>query len=238
MSLTAATSVTATFTLSSSGLYSIVNQPPVSTPAFYPNGLVSKTLPNAGTGGPTNHLMPNSDAVIAILVGATANGGLRNQPSSTGGGFGTGHFGAPGQNDYNNVPLYFGAASDPVYKPINVKRCGTAFEPLAVRNGSGIITNLTFHIPSGAQFSGQNGSDQTVQTWDQSGSGISNGKTVSFYAYGQGAFALPACPESSASSPDGHAHAGTQADPCVFNASGGQPYCSWDDPLNGTGYNG
>jgi hypothetical protein len=54
-----------------SGNWSIENQPPTHcTP--YPKGLFQMKLPNAGKGGPTDHLAPDSDAIAAnsLLVGA------------------------------------------------------------------------------------------------------------------------------------------------------------------------
>lgn len=214
--------------------YDILNQPPGDVSFFYPHGLVSTPLPNAGAGGPTAHLMPNSDAVIATLLGETAAGGLGVQPSSSSGGFLTGTFASPGSDDGGQVPLYFGRKSDVVYRPIDVKACGPLFEPLAQRTG-GLITNLAFHAPAGALFSGQGGGDDnSLAIWDESDEGISGGKVLGFYTCCGGATSLPACPGVGA---DGVAHAGTEADPCTFKA-GGAAYCSFADPVAGSGFGG
>ena len=218
------------------GAFSIVDQPAAGSPYFYPNGLVSKLLPNAGSGGPATHLMPNSDEVIAALLSETANGSVGRQPGGGSGGFITGSFASPGSDDGGQIPLYFGKASDVVYQPVNVKSCGPAFDLLATRDASGRIANLTFHAPAGALYSGQGGGDDnTLTVWDASGDGISAGKVVGFYTCCGGATALPACPGPGV---DGIMHDGTAADPCTFNAGGATPYCSWADPTKDSGFGG
>lgn len=179
--------------------------------------------------------MPNSDKVISTLLSEAPNGSVGVLPGTGTGGFLTGSFASPGANDGGQVPLYFGTSTDPVYKVINLKhgQCGPIFQPLEVLNSSGYINNLTFHAPTGAQFSGQGGGDDnSIAVWDVSGSGISNGKLLGFYTCCGGATALPACPGIGA---DGLNHAGTQSDPCAMNAEGGGPYCNYADP-NGTGF--
>jgi len=217
------------------GGWDILHQPPADASFFYPNGLVSKPLPNAGSGGPTAHLMPNSDAIVAVLLGETSSGGVGPQPTSTSGGFLTGSFASPGADDGGQIPLYFGQASDVVYRPVDVKYCGPLFAPLAKKDASGFVTNLTFHAPAGALYSGQGGGDDnSLAIWDVSGQGISAGKVVGFYTCCGGATALPACPGVGA---DGAMHAGTPSDPCTFKA-GGAAYCSWADPVGGSGFGG
>jgi hypothetical protein len=214
--------------------FSIVDQPPPGA-CFYPTGFVSMPLPNAGSGGPTAHLMPNSDAIIANLLSEATNGGVGAQPGGGSGGFITGSFASPGADDGGQIPLYFGTASDVVYKIINVKYCGPLFDPMAVKDAAGIITNLTFHAPAGALYSGQGGGDDnSLGVWDSSGEGISAGKVLGFYACCGGGTALPACPGVG---PDGVMHAGTASDPCTFDP-GGNEYCSWDDPKDGSGFGG
>jgi hypothetical protein len=216
--------------------YDILHQPPGGTSFFYPAGFVSIALPNAGKGGPTSHLMPNSDAVIAVLLSETSSGALGVQPGGGSGGFITGSFASPGADDGGQIPFYFGQGSDVVYKPIDVKYCGPLFDPMAEKDASGTITNLTFHAPAGALYSGQGGGDDnTLAIWDRSGDGISNGRVLGFYTCCGGATALPACPGLGA---DGVSHAGTSADPCTFNAGGETPYCSWADPAQGSGFGG
>ena len=212
--------------------WNILHQPPGDTPFFYAKALVSKPLPNAGSGGPTAHLMPNSDAVIAVLLDETANGGV---PYHGGGGLITGSFASPGANDGSVIPLYFGQATDPVYRPVDVKNAGPNFASLAKKNAAGYVTNLTFHAPNGATYSGWGGGDDNFMVvWDISGQGISNGKTVGFYSSGGYGKTLPACPGVGA---DGARHAGTPSDPCTFKA-GGHAYTVWADPINGTGFGG
>jgi hypothetical protein len=219
--------------ISCAGPWTITSQPPVSC-LFYPNGLVSMRLPNAGNGGPTAHLMPNSDRVVSTLLGYSSNGAV---PYAGGGGFLTGTFASPGYDDGGEIPLYIAKPTDPVYKPINVTSCGPVFAPLAQKSSSGLITNLTFHAPSGALYSGYGGGDDnTLTVWDLSGKGISNGKVLGFYTCCGGMTTLPACPGVMPA--DGKYHAGTDADPCVMDAQGGGNYCSWDDPQTGSGFGG
>jgi hypothetical protein len=207
--------------------YSIVHQPSGSTPAWYRQGLTTVPLP----ANVVSHLMPNSTGIVSFALDATTAGGIADQPGTGYGGFITGSYSTPGVNDGGNTPMYFGTASDPVYVTTNVKTCGAEFEPHAERNASGVITNLTFHAPSGATYSGYGGgTDNAMGVWDISGTGISNGMALGFYTCCGGATALPKVPSECGG------HAGTEADPCPFSAGGESAYCNWSDPIHGRGY--
>lgn len=219
---TATKTITATFNAPPpTGAFSILNLPVQGTQMFA-NGIFNKRLPNSGSGGPMSHLMPNSDSVIAHMFAEASDGTTTILPSSTSGGLISGHFSAPGQNDYNNSALYFGKSTDPIYHLTNVKSCGSYFDPLATKDSNGFITNLNVHIPSGAQFSGQNGgSDQSLSNWDISG-GQWNNWILSIYTFQQTAPALPAC---------------ASGQTCNYNVGNG--YCNMDPPLqNVNGING
>jgi hypothetical protein len=211
--------------------WSIVNQPPVDTSAFYNDGgsLYTKQLLNAGHGGPYNHLMPGSDSVVAYMLALDANG---NVPWNPYGGFITGDFATFGDRDQNGKGLYISKLSDPVYSVSGAARCGPVFEPKAHRT-AGVIDNLVFHAPNGARgsgaVSGAASSDTALAIWDLSGdpADITSGFALHFYGYGNG-IALPPCP--------GNGHAGTLADPCPFGAPGAGGYCGFNDPVNGRDY--
>jgi len=167
------------------GPYTILNQPsPANIP--YPSAFLSKQLPNAGQGGPTDHLMPNSALIVNEMMRSGDSFGqgsafdLLSAP-----GFGPGgqtYYASPGQNDGNHNALYYGQASDPVYTLQGCTGGGSAF------NGH------TMHAPSGAQSSmgfnctGGNPAscfDKELEIWDQT-----TNKIFGFYDLYPG---LPAC---------------------------------------------
>ena len=210
----------------------IINQPSTAGPAWYPNGLPSIPLPNAGNGGPTTHLMPGSDAAIVSLVQATSSGDTTVQPiNNVNAGYLTGDLASVGAQDEGALTLYISTITDPVYQVVNVKDCGPVFAPFAIKNDMGVITNLLFHAPLQAIYSGTDGVDATfadnnMTIWDMSGDSldISNGHVLSFYGIEQ--TTLPAK----------GGYAGTISDPIPYSAPGDLNYCAWDDPVNGTGY--
>jgi hypothetical protein len=124
-----------------SGGWSEANQPPAGC-LVYPNALWNKLLPNAGSGGPTNHLAPNSDSIAQ----ATVTNGLTSISS-------TGNAGTL------MLPMYYGRASDPIYK---VNSCGNHARGGAVHDP----LNTFWHIPNQAQAAGGQ-SDEFFSVWDQ-----------------------------------------------------------------------
>jgi hypothetical protein len=122
------------------GGWSQSNRPPT-TCVPYPNSLWSKQLPNAGSGGPMNHLAANSDAIAQNTLGA----GLTNVSTA-----GTG---AIVMN-----PFYYGRASDPIYVLNSCSRPGSdpAHNPLGT----------FWHIPNRALVAG-GASDEFFSVWDQ-----------------------------------------------------------------------
>ena len=135
------------------GNWTIQNQPPVNCIPFAANGIFTKQLPGASSGGPMNHLFPNSDAIVS-----TTMGGL------------LGTFRLAGPNDYYDdilgEPIYYGRASDPVYR---VTGCFYTTSNPATDPHNPI--GKTFHIPDQARFSNSNDSfsfsDQFFVAWDQ-----------------------------------------------------------------------
>jgi len=145
------------------GPYTILNPPPLSDRHF-PIAYYNQQLPNAGSGGPLNHLMPNSANVVGTV--------MRNGGSSlvTGGGA----WNTPGTDDHQHRPVYYGQASDPVYQ---VSGC----------TGPGAFVNgMKFHAPPGALYN-QSDSDEEIVIWDQP-----TGNIFQFYNW-QGQLSLPAC---------------------------------------------
>ncbi len=184
--------VTSTFTL---GL-----QEPVST-VPYPNSMFnsSKTLPNAGSGGPTAHLAANSDAMIAQEF----------TYASQGGSIGPGWFGwsSPGNQD-QEVQRYYGNYSAGC--SLGTPTCDATYVLTgcsSVAGGTFNPLNIPFHV-SGAGITLPPGasSDHFLSIWDQT-----DNNTFSFYTQGSGGSTVfPACPGTTG-------HAGTPADPCPVN---------------------
>ena len=59
------------FACGAHGQFTILNQPPISNRP-YPSAYYNQKLPNAGAGGPLNHLMPNSSNIVNTVM---KNGG-------------------------------------------------------------------------------------------------------------------------------------------------------------------
>ena len=137
-----------------SGNWSVENQPPAHcTP--YPKGLFQMKLPNAGKGGPTDHLAPDSDRIAAnsLLMG-DLNGTqlpiLREDD----------HLAVTsGVADCDSNPIYFGRASDPIWKVTACREPGT--------DPKHNPTNTHWHIPENASYSGRVGGDNFLIVWDQ-----------------------------------------------------------------------
>jgi hypothetical protein len=109
--------------------YTILDQQPVSNRP-YPSAYYNQQLPNAGAGGPLNHLMPNSPNVVNTVM-TNGTGSLLT---------GSGAWNTPGLDDQQHRPVYYGKSSDPVYQ---VSGCvGTG----ANSNGQ------KFHAPAGALY--------------------------------------------------------------------------------------
>lgn len=123
--------------------YNILTQHPVSNRP-YPSAYYNQQLPNAGAGGPLNHLMPNSPNIVNTVM---KNGGSSLVT-------GAGAWNSPGSDDGQHKPLYYGQASDPVYQ---LAGCAS---PMSGLNG------IKFHAPSGAQFN-QGSFDKEIVIWDQ-----------------------------------------------------------------------
>ncbi len=191
------------------GPYNILNQQPTSN-VPYPSAFLSQRLPNAGQGGPTDHLMPNSDLIVSEMMSlgdAWSQGTAFNLLNAQGYGPGGATFYASvGQNDGNHNALYYGQASDPVY---TLAGC---------TQGSKIFNGMSFHAPSGALstmgFSCSGGNpascyDKELSVWDQT-----TNKVFSFYDLYPG---LPACTGS-----------------CTLNVPNG--YCAEADWTTDKGY--
>ncbi len=146
------------------------------TNVVYPQSLVSKPLPS----DKMSHLLSNSASIVAT---ALSDGG--NTPAYD---YGQTYASTPGVNDMGGVPVYYATSNDPVY---TIKSC--TYHGSGTRNPIG----LSFHMPSGAQFSGNpNGGgcsygscmDQFLVVWDQTQDVL-----FSSYSYGSSNPALPAC---------------------------------------------
>jgi hypothetical protein len=113
-----------------------------------------------------DHLAPNSDAIArnTLLPGAT-------------------YVATPGSADTTANPMYYGRASDPIYKVDSCSNPGG----VAANNPSGTF----WHIPNGARFSGLNG-DRFFSVWDQT-----SNRVLSAYNYGSGGVTLPGCSATS-----------------------------------------
>lgn len=201
------------------GNWSLTNQPPNNC-IPYPNGLFQKPLPHAGTGGPTDHLYPNSDAIIQHSFSISIDG---NQVHPD-----PGFFEVAGPFNYHQAgisePIYYGQASDPVYQ-VSACQLNTANGyPTSFPQFNAI--GLKFHAPSGAFFSNYNPvantgfGDMFFTVWDQTDNVV-----MGAYNFGTNNISLTACP--------GGGHAGTNADPCptpswrscdMVNWSTGQDY--------------
>jgi len=137
-----------------SGNWSVENQPPAHcTP--YPKGLFQMKLPNAGKGGPTDHLAPDSDEIAAnsLLMGDLNGTQLPIFREDD-------HLAqTSGMADSDTNPIYYGRASDPIWKVTACARPG---------NDPKHNPNSTFwHIPENASYSGKVGGDMFLIVWDQ-----------------------------------------------------------------------
>jgi hypothetical protein len=160
---------------SAQGQYSALNLPQV-TNRPYPKAYYNQKLPNAGNGGPTNHLMPNSDTMVNTVMHNPNGGSLITT---------TGYWHTPGLDDFGSRAIYYGQASDPVYQ---VSGC----------TGSGAFVNgQKFHAPSGAKFT-QSDSDENFTLWDQT-----TDMVFSFYNWAARE-SLPACSGTLSSPCDFH----------------------------------
>jgi hypothetical protein len=143
--------------------FSILNQHPVSNRP-YPSAYYNQQLPNAGAGGPTDHLMPNSANVVNTVM-TNGTGSLQT---------GSAFWSTPGLDDQQHRPVYFGQSTDPVYQ---VSGCA----------GTGASANgQKFHAPPGARYN-QSTSDEEIVIWDQT-----TNMMFQFYNW-SGQLALPAC---------------------------------------------
>jgi hypothetical protein len=112
----------------------------------YPNGLFQKKLPNAGKGGPIEHLALNSDKIAfnSLLMGEYPNG-TQNPVYID-----ANHLAVTVSDDgwmsANNIPFYYGVESDPLYKVVNCREPG--YDP--AHNPVGTY----WHIPENASYSG------------------------------------------------------------------------------------
>lgn len=135
------------------GDWSIENQPPAHC-SPYPKGLFQIKLPNAGKGGPTNHLAPDSDAIAAnSLLPGDLNGTQIEVFHEDD------HLAVTaGLADGISNPIYYGRASDPIYKVTDCRRPG--LDPKHDPN------HTYWHIPENASYSAGT-SDMFFTVWDQ-----------------------------------------------------------------------
>src|SRR6185369_11252650 len=118
-------------------------------------GLFSKELPNAGNGGPTQ-IMPNSAAIVNYVN--TKDGLVPPQE------YGQTVISNPGPSDFLGVSMYYGQATDPVYK---LEALGCSADNLCGVPGSlWDVRNTYWHIPNQAVYPGGN-SDMFFGVWDQ-----------------------------------------------------------------------
>lgn len=157
-----------------SGTWTLTTQQSVNCVPYSLNGLFAKQLPNAGSGGPLNHLYSGANGTSAQIVAnvMTANGG--EVP------FGRAGFVTPGREDVIGMELYYGLATDPMYR---VSACDSCGSPTAL--------NTYWHIPDQAR--GGKGNDSFVRVWDQT-----TNKILSWYTFGSdpnvgGQYILPHC---------------------------------------------
>ncbi len=136
-----------------SGVWTITSQEPTSCHPYAANGIFSKALPNAGYGGPTDHLAANSDAIVANTI-TNAGGSTINDLN---------YFAvaSPGTDAFGNPPLYYGRSTDPIYY---INSCG----------GNCNAAGTYWHFPSAAAFSGSG--DHFFKVWDQT-----NNKVLAVY---------------------------------------------------------
>jgi hypothetical protein len=153
-------------TAGAQGQFTILSQNPVSNRP-YPSAYYNQQLPNAGSGGPLNHLMPNSAAVVDTVM---KNGGSSLVTSS-------GYWNSPGTDDGQHRAYYYGQSTDPVYQ---VSGCTGPATSTSV-NGK------QFHAPSGAPYN-QGSFDKEIAIYDQPSNTL-----FQFYGGSSGASALPAC---------------------------------------------
>jgi hypothetical protein len=137
-----------------SGNWSVEHQPPAHcTP--YPKGLFQVKLPNAGRGGPTDHLAPDSDKIAAnsLLMGDLNGTQLPMFREDD-------HLAqTSGVADSDTNPIYYGRESDPIWKVTACREPGSdpKYNP----------TNTYWHIPENASYSGRVGGDNFLIVWDQ-----------------------------------------------------------------------
>jgi hypothetical protein len=154
--------------------YTLTKQPSASWVPYSanPQSITSKELPNAGFGGPTNHLYPNSDAIARCVL---SDCGAVGPP------YGYVQFATPGSND-RGTPIYYANNSMPWYKLSGCSMSG--------------LNGKVFHAPSGAKFSASS-NDQEITIID-----FSTHLIVTSYHYGPTLRALPSssCPGTGSSS--------------------------------------
>ncbi len=192
-------------------VYTILQQePPADVP--YPNAFFSNTLPHAGRGGPTSHLMRGSDLIVNEMMTKgwqRCRGCGTSELSKVGG---ASYWSSPGANDGGGNAVYYATSSDPLYRIASCK-----YDPVRA-------TGKIFHAPDGAEYSGNCSGiwpcdtfDAKIEIWDQT-------QDIIFGAYGGNGRlqSLPPC----------QAHEPSRA--CALHLT----YCSWASRTNSPGYNG
>jgi hypothetical protein len=181
---------------SCAGPFSLQNQQPVEC-LPYPQSLWNKPLP----AGAVNHLLPNSAAIVRRVF--TENGRHSYPWTRNQAGFGVTANTSGGWD--SNAPLYYGQASDPVY------RVASCRSPAAgIHNPVGML----FRAPGGAWFNFSS-MDTHFAVWDQT-----TNLLLSSYTGSSTFLKLPSCP--------GNGHAGrlsSGSSPPV--GSGGSPDLPW-----------
>lgn len=160
------------FACGAHGQFTILNQPPISNRP-YPSAYYNQKLPNAGAGGPLNHLMPNSSNIVNTVM---KNGGGNLVT-------GSGAWNTPGTDDGQHKPIYFGKSTDPVFQ---LSGCAS---PMSALNG------IKFHAPSAAPYN-QGSFDKEIVIWDQT-----TNQTIGLFGGTSTTTQLPACSSGTTSSP-------------------------------------
>lgn len=146
--------------------WTIASQQPLSDLPYIENGVFTRQLPNAGVGGPTDHLASRSAQIVANVLtnnGTHAVNDLNKVFVAT-----------PGYDAYSQKPLYYGNSSDPMYY---INSCG----------GNCNAAGTYWRIPNQA-YSNQNGyggtPDPWIVVWDQT-----TNEVISIFNY----FQFPNC---------------------------------------------
>ncbi|HLK31845.1 MAG TPA: hypothetical protein VKT29_02065 [Terriglobales bacterium] len=138
--------------------------------------LLTKPLPNAGNGGPTNHLYSNGDAIADCAL--TDCGAINLLTGSAWNTVSEMQWATPGRNDLG-LPVYHSSKSDPWYR----LSCVSAPS----------LNGITFQAPNNAQFTQNNVSDEAIAIMDHV-----HGLILEGYVYAKPYYSLGNCSATSA----------------------------------------